>query len=170
MPFCGTTDKTLYVSPHALQRGRPLEKNKKTSMDIGEFQEDLEAFVNAFERLQKLSSWMTTIALASLGFILTFLFQIRSKATVPNKYLAAGILVFLLISALLGFYGKFRFELSQFAKDLKRGARGLSDMLRKASKEFPLPDEITKLFVVIGERVKELINEFPGSSSKYMLL
>jgi hypothetical protein len=41
-----------------------MEKNEKGSIDITEFREDMEAFVNAFERIQRLSNWMTTVSLA----------------------------------------------------------------------------------------------------------
>ncbi len=147
-----------------------MEKSEKDSMDITEFKEDLEKFTKAFERIQKLSSWMTTVALASLGLTLTLLFQIRSKAVVPNKYLAAGVLFVFVISALLGFYGKFRYELQEYERDMRIGARGLLDMLRKASKEFSGPDEIAKLSVVAGERFKEMMNDYPGKTSKYTLI
>ena len=136
-----------------------MRENEQASTVFTQFQDDLEAFFTAFDRLHKLSGWMTNVALASLAFFVTLLFQVRSKAAVPDRYLAAGILVAIVISILLGFYAKLRLELGEFATDLERGGRAVSGFIRKASSVLALPGDRQELYAEAGEGFREWINE-----------
>jgi len=149
-----------------------LGKDNKNSIDIREFQDDLKSFYKAFERLMGLSSWITTISLASLGFFLGLLINIKLKIetchVVPHQLLAASTLTFLIIPILLGFFNMCRFELNKLKNDLRRGARGISNVLNKASEEFPLSRELSEIFRVAGDSFRKVIEEFPGDIPTYI--
>lgn len=165
-PFTVQSRRTLVL----YRKVRPMEKNEKGSIDISELRGDLEKFINAFERIRKLTNWMTTVSLSILGFIMAILFQIKSNSQVPNKQLAAGVVVAFIISVLLGFYCRFRYELFQFREDLRRGARGVSGIFKKVIKEYSLQEENAEVVMMADARFKELIGKFSGRISKHTLI
>lgn len=58
--------------------------------------------------------WMTTSALAILGFYLTVLFQIKNKIAIPLPVVAVISFALLLICILTGIYARFRFEVKDW--------------------------------------------------------
>jgi hypothetical protein len=144
-----------------------LTQEKKTTISIREFVPGLKGFFEAFERIQKLSNWMTTVTLAVLAFLLTALFQIKSTTLLPYKYIAIIALVLLTISALFGFYFRLRSELSKFGSELHKGSQAISDIMQKASNDFDLDEQFNKAIEQAIPVIQEVFGEIRKQTVNY---
>lgn len=130
-------------------------QKEKAPFQINEFQPSLKELIDARERFISLSSWMTTTALAVLGFFLTVLLQIRLKAILPFKTIAVMASVLLTVSSIIGFYIRVRLATQDVIGKLQSGFNSLVGMLAKIISEHEPP--IDKMFSP-PRRVKALAN------------
>lgn len=82
------------------------EKIKKDweEFDISGIPSSYKLMVESLQQLNKFSAWMITIGIATLGFFITILFQIKQEPALPNKYFAMIAMISLIVSIGFGFY------------------------------------------------------------------
>jgi uncharacterized protein involved in cysteine biosynthesis len=137
---------------------------KNLPMDITEFEKDLEPALDFFERLKKFSTWMTTIAFASLGFYITILFQIKSNSFIPNKGLSILTYILLIISILFGLYYRFKHEMNKFAYDFRTVARVISKIFHNVIDENS--EDGARALEILGKGFEEKIKNITAKSLK----
>jgi len=101
--------------------------------------------IEIIQNLNKFSTWLITIGLATLGYFITMLFQIKKEPILPNKYLAIIAMLLLIFSIGFGFYFRFRFEAREILFKLQRALKYFSDTIENTT-EYEATSEERKLF------------------------
>ncbi len=122
------------------------EKIKKDweEFDISGIPSSYKLMVESLQQLNKFSAWMITIGIATLGFFITILFQIKQEPALPNKYFAMIAMISLIVSIGFGFYIRFSFEARDFLLKLQKSFRELSATIANAA-EFEMAPEDKEL-------------------------
>ena len=118
------------------------EKNKKKweEFDIDGIKSGYILFKEILQNLNRFSTYMITIGMATLGFFISMLFQIKSKPTLPNKYFAIVGMLFLVFSVVFGFYIRLGFEARELLLKFQQGLREFSGTIAKAT-EYEMTSE-----------------------------
>jgi len=112
--------------------------------DISGIQSSYKIMLESLQQLNKFSAWMITIGIATLGFFITILFQIKQEPILPNKHLAMIAIISLVFSIGFGFYIRLSFEARHFLLKLQKAFRELSATIANAA-EFEMASEDKEL-------------------------
>ena len=124
--------------------------------DINGIKSSYKLFSEILQNLHRFSTWMITIGLATLGFFITVLFQIKKEPILPNKYLAIVAMLLLVFSIGFGFYIRLRFETREIFLKLQRALWKFSDTIASAT-EYEMTSEEIKLHS-IGIKAFSVLN------------
>lgn len=85
------------------------------------------------QNLNRFSTYMITIGMATLGFFISMLFQIKSEPTLPNKYFAITGMLFLVFSIISRSYIRLDFEAHELILKVKQSLREFSGTVAKVN-------------------------------------
>ena len=137
-----------------------MEEKDKKAIEVTQFEPEyskVKALINLVESTPRFSKWMTTVSLATLGFFVTVLLQIKAQRALPHEWVAAMALSCLVISALIGFYVRCRSEIKSLYNQFEESMRALLGLLGRAADKGELWREIDKEEF---EQMKEKSSEF----------
>jgi len=112
------------------------KKDKKDweELDISEIKSAYGSLMGILSNLKKISTWMTTICLVTLGFFITVLLQIKKEPILPDKYLAIAAMLFFVISIVFGFYIRLKFETRENLRNFKTALNKFGKTIKSANK------------------------------------
>lgn len=142
------------------------EETKKNweEFDIDGIKSSYILFKEILHNLNRFSTYMITIGMATLGFFMSLLFQVKSEPTLPNKYLAIVAIIFLVFSIAFGFYIRLGFEARELLLKFQQGLREFSGTISKGteyemtSEEEQKHNKGMKAFSVLESQVTEAKN------------
>ena len=126
-------------------------KTKISEPESKEIEKKLIETLKALEKLKQFSNWMLTVGLATLGFFLTILLQIRFNTTIPNQWLAITGLSVLVFSIGTGFVIRSYSEIDDWLSKFKPGIDAVFDLMKKVTKELGEGEQLIKVEQVMQD-------------------
>ena len=136
-------------------------KNSEENSELDKVYESIKASAETTQKVMKFVNWMTTISLAYLGFTITLFIDIKLRGDLPFKYLAASVLLTILISVLLGFYCKFDYEGGMLASSIWEAKHRVSEILSKQKKGMYMDSKTLEVLSEVDKAYNDMTDGIP---------